>query len=116
MRKNWLILLPFALYYLGAALNILAVTANYGVMPVVVPVSWDPLLNQAGVLLNTRHISWHSSVHLAVLCDWIQWFDGSVQSPGDMLLSLGDWLQPYGLGAWVGVNLWGQSGNVRRTY
>lgn len=114
MRKNWLILLPFALYYLGATLNILAVTANYGVMPFVLPASWEPM--SPGTIADPRHIVWHSGVHLSLLCDWIQWYRGNVCSPGDLLLWLGDWLQPYGLGAWVGVNLWGQSGNVRRTY
>jgi hypothetical protein len=112
MRKNWIILLPFALFYLGAALNVLALTANWGVMPVVIPASWDQV--SPGTILDPRHISWHSAVHLAVLCDWIRWYNGMV-SPGDLLLWLGDWIQPYGIGAWVGVNLWGSHGNLLRS-
>ena len=38
--RLWILLLPFALYYLGDGMNILAVTANNGGMPVYMPVTW----------------------------------------------------------------------------
>ena len=57
--RLWILLLPFALYYLGAGMNILAVTANNGGMPVYMPVTWpgacDESIDVFGMKLQ-RHV------------------------------------------------------------
>lgn len=99
----WIPLIPSLLIVLGAFLNILAVTVNKGYMPVVIPAGWGSFA--PGAIVDARHVSWSSDVHLAFLCDWIQWFDSSVCSPGDMLLFLGDFLQIPVLCFWAAINL-----------
>ncbi len=91
MRKAfWLLLLPYLLVYLGAALNLLAITANGGLMPFLPHTDWSVL---PGDIPDPRHIVWNAHVHLGAICDWIQWFDGSVWSPGDIFREAGEWLR-----------------------
>lgn len=91
MRRLWLLWLPWALFFLGVAFNVLVITANHGSMPVVVPVTMGAV--DPGAIMDQVHVVWSSSVHLALLADWIQipWL--GVASPGDLLLWLGDWLR-----------------------
>lgn len=103
MRKLylWLPFLPFALFWFGALLNVLAVTVNHGAMPVLMPSVWDVVA--PGSILDHRHTAWGPGVHLAILCDWIAWWDGSMASLGDMCLWLGEWLQIPVIAFWLGL-------------
>ena len=119
--RLWILLLPFALYYLGAGMNILAVTANNGGMPVYMPVTWPGACDESidvfgmklqrhviceeGHVLDHKHIVAGPSTHLVILTDWIQIAGDSVVSPGDCLLWLGDWLTIPMMGAWFGLLL-----------
>lgn len=102
--RRWMIpLLPSLLILLGAFLNILAVTANKGYMPVVLPAGWGNFA--PGAILDPRHVAWSAQVHLAALCDWIDWFDGGVCSFGDLCQWAGEALQVPVLFAWAAIHL-----------
>lgn len=113
MKKSWLwfLILPYALFYLGAALNLLVIACNHGTMPVVVPYGWLTLDHiqwmLPGFQMDPVHAVYNAkTIHLALLCDWI--FVPrimSVVSPGDCLLWLGDWLQVPGVVAFLTLAL-----------
>lgn len=93
MKKLWLLLTPWLLYYFGIVLNVLVISANQGVMPVVMPRASVAILGtQPGDLLDRVHSVYQASDHLFLLCDWIQvpWI--GTCSLGDMFLWLGDFL------------------------
>lgn len=104
MKKHLLVLLPWFLNCIGAALNVIVMTANSGMMPFL------PQPSQASFYLPPRsvvdpiHITWYAGVHLPLLADWIQihWLH-IVASPGDLLVWLGEWGAPYCIGAWLAL-------------
>jgi Family of unknown function (DUF5317) len=110
--RLWLLILPFALFYLGAALNLLVIAANHGTMPCVIPYGWIPTHLPwiiPGFQMDVVHrvINPHD-IHLAFLCDWIFVpFMESVVSPGDCLLWLGDWLTVPLVSAWFALLIFG---------
>lgn len=76
----YFLLVPTFLYYLGGALNLIAMGVNHGQMPVLLPV--DPGFDD-------RHILMSSATHLKFFCDWLNLGEG-IASPGDLLVWLGD--------------------------
>ncbi len=70
-------------YILGGLLNVAAISANNGMMPVYV----GKLTNQE-IFLDNEHVSMATYSHLKILCDYISIGD-TIASPGDVLLVLG---------------------------
>ncbi len=103
----YLLAAPLALWSIGAALNILAISVNHGMMPVVWPTSsiqealaagWQP-----GMLIDGAHKVMEHGDHLKFLCDWVQIPHVGTASIGDGLLYLSDWVQNYVYGAWIAL-------------
>lgn len=88
---------------LGAGLNVLVMTANSGMMPVHAPMSSEMYHQAAGTVLDEFHIMWHSGVRLDILSDWIQVRWIGTCSIGDLILWFGEWVAPYGIGAWLAL-------------
>lgn len=103
MKKHLLVLLPWLLTCFGAALNVLVITANGGLMPVIIPASWAGYGSPAGTLMDQVHITWYAGVHLKFLADWIQVPWAGACSPGDLCIWAGEWIAPYGIGAWLAL-------------
>ncbi len=109
LRIPYLALLaaPLALFGIGAALNILAISVNHGVMPVVWPTSsiqhavaagWAP-----GMLIDDSHKLMEHGDHLKFLCDWINLPHVGTASIGDGFIYLSDYVQNYVYGAWLAL-------------
>lgn len=107
----WLPVLPYAIWGIGALLNVLVVSVNGGMMPVVVPnyqwieqaTSGAPLL--PGMIIDVKHVVMQHSDHLKFLADWIQIPGLGTASIGDGFLAVGDAIQSYCIGAWLAL-LW----------
>lgn len=96
---KYLLLGPIALYYLGAAMNILVVAMNHGQMPVLLPPGCVVETFQGDVL----HTCMRHASHLKFLADWISLRDTGVASPGDLLIWLGDALRLPALWMWIAL-------------
>jgi hypothetical protein len=94
----WIVLAPFLIYYGGIGLNLLAEVTNHGQMPVVLS-DWTTERE-----LNFHHAPLTKDTHLKILCDWIPiWWLGEMMSLGDAFMGIGEWIQPYMIGAWIGL-------------
>jgi Family of unknown function (DUF5317) len=82
-----LLLVPQAMYWLGAFLNQLVLAANNGQMPVLFPGGCPAELQEA--LEGSIHTCMTSASHLKILADWIN-VHIYIMSIGDVLLGLGD--------------------------
>jgi Family of unknown function (DUF5317) len=99
----WLVWIPLLLLGLGIGMNFLAVTMNHGIMPVVLPPS--------GTIADKdqMHVAATANSRFLFLCDWIQLHaTRDVASPGDCLITAGDFLKWPLVWMWVGFS-WGQS-------
>jgi uncharacterized protein DUF5317 len=99
----WLVWIPPLLLGLGIGMNFLAVTMNHGIMPVVLPPS--------GTIADKdkMHVAATANSRFLFLCDWIQLHaTRDVASPGDCLITAGDFLKWPLVWMWVGFS-WGQS-------
>ena len=99
----WLVWIPLLLLGLGIGMNLLAVTVNHGIMPVVLPPS--------GIIADKdkMHVAATANSRFLFLCDWIQLHATKhVASPGDFLITAGDFLKWPLVWMWVGFS-WGQS-------
>jgi len=99
----WLVWIPLLLLGLGIGMNFLAVTMNHGIMPVVLPPS--------GTIADKdkMHVAATANSRFLFLCDWIQLrATRDVASPGDYLITAGDFLKWPLVWIWVGFS-WGQS-------
>jgi|SRR5271167_1565474 len=104
----WVLLLPFILYGFGAFLNVLVVSANHGMMPVVVPSSFAAL-NAPGMIMDDVHIVYDpANARLTPLIDWIEVPHFGSYSPGDMFIYLGDWMTVPFIGGWFGLMVLGK--------
>lgn len=107
---KWLFV-PTIAFYVGAALNILAITANRGVMPVHCPQQfWEAWASQGmnilpGYTIDEIHSVMKASDHLKFLCDWIVLPRVGIASPGDFFIWAGDYLQIPGLVAYIALVL-----------
>jgi len=95
----WLVWIPLLLLVLGIGLNFLAVTMNHGIMPVVLPAS--------GAIADRDkiHVAATANSRVLFLCDWIQLHaTRHVASPGDFLITAGDFLKWPLVWLWVGFS------------
>lgn len=120
LTRLWILLLPIAFTFTGAASNQLVLAANHDKFPVMVNerklrefeqhdrqdqnviqalgslVGIDiqaPPVNDDG-MLDDVHCVMTSATHLNFLADWID-LPEATYSPGDLLLELGDWSMNY---------------------
>ena len=106
----WVVATPGVLFCLGAALNVIAITANGGTMPFIMTAHEWQEIGEAhfqmppGYIVDHVHAIMTSKHHLKFICDWIQIGSGTA-SPGDLFVWLGRWLSPYSIGAWLAL-LW----------
>lgn len=101
--RVWLFWIPPLLLGLGIGMNFLAVTMNHGIMPVVLP-PWGTI-----AVTDKMHVAATANSRFLFLCDWIQLHGTArVASPGDFLITLGDFLKWPLVLIWVGFN-WGQA-------
>jgi Family of unknown function (DUF5317) len=94
----WLVWIPLVFIALGIGMNFLAVTMNHGVMPVV--------LTGSGTLADQDkvHAAATANSRFLFLCDWIQLYAGTdVASPGDYLITAGEFLRWPVIWIWVGL-------------
>lgn len=97
---------PYLIYGLGIALNVIAITANHGFMPVVYSAIFrSDMIIFPGMRIDEIHRVMQSTDHLKILCDWIQLPRTAVCSPGDVCEWLGDWLMGPAFIAWLTL-LW----------
>lgn len=94
MRKYWyLVILPAALFALGAFCNQLVILANKGHMPV----SWP-----GGCSLYPKdsdtdpiHVCMTKASHLRIIADWLKDNEG-IQSPGDWMMDASEiFMKPF---------------------
>jgi Family of unknown function (DUF5317) len=95
----WLVWIPLLLLILGIGMNFLAVTMNHGIMPVVLP-SCGTIAEK-----DRMHVAATANSRLLLLCDWIQLHaTGNVASPGDYLITAGNFLKWPLVWMWVGFS------------
>jgi len=95
----WLVWVPLLLLVVGIGMNFLAVTLNHGIMPVVLP--------QLGTIADKdkMHLAATADSRFLFLCDWIQLrAAGKVASPGDYLITAGDFLKWPLVWMWIGFS------------
>jgi len=119
----WILLLPYAVYFTGAALNQLAMNANGDLMPVrinvVKAIEWfgtpvefgEPapdkehhiiLLPDGTAQLDGRHCLMTSRTHFNWVSDIFD-FHSEIDSIGDLLLSLSEFLKSFCWFGWICV-------------
>jgi hypothetical protein len=95
----WILLTPLALGITGALSNQLVLAVNGDTFPVhvntvkVVDFTGHdqlPMDDQGHLMLDDTHCVMTSKTHLNFLADWID-MKQDIESPGDILLELGDW-------------------------
>ena len=103
----WLLTAPYLAVALGSAMNILAVTANHGYMPVasspIIIRALDGVIPYPGIIIDEVHRQMQSTDHLKFLCDWIQIPRLAVASIGDVFLFLGEWLSQWTFITWLAL-------------
>lgn len=87
LRIGFLIGVPYLINKLGDGLNLIAINANYGVMPCI-PTDCD---------INETHVLWQSGMHFKVLCDFLH-IGAYIVSVGDILIICGLWGTILGIG------------------
>ena len=105
----WLLLLPYAGIYLGAASNQLVLWANNDTFPVKVNavkmakmVDATSSLPDGTVMLDDIHCLMTSKTHLNILADNWDFHDG-IESIGDLLIEWGYWLTGFCPFIWIFV-------------
>lgn len=122
----WILALPLLLTFTGAASNQLVLAANHDKFPVMVNerklkefetrddkeiqaiaselgIQVQPDVEPDDGMIDDVHCVMTDHTHLNFLADWIDF--GSIYSPGDLLLMLGDYLQPLSFPIWFAVVL-----------
>lgn len=115
----WILLLPYASIFLGAASNQLVLNANGDTFPVRVNAvkvhkyaSEDAALGPDGTIyLDDTHVVMTSQTHLNWMADILDFHDGTY-SVGDLLVEFGGWLQTFSIYVWIAV----VCGRLRREY
>lgn len=108
LRKTflWILLLPYALGFLGAASNQLVLVANHGKFPVMLNPRWNT--NQqpdSDGMIDDVHCVMSAETHLNLLSDIFNFHHG-ILSVGDLLLGWSDDMLPYTWGIWLGLILY----------
>lgn len=107
LRKTflWILLLPYALGFLGAASNQLVLVANHGKFPVQLNPRWNTEMEpDAAGMIDNVHCVMSAETHLNLLADIFN-FHTTIKSIGDLLLGYGDDMTPYCWGIWLGLIL-----------
>jgi hypothetical protein len=107
----WVLLLPYVVSFAGAASNQLVLIANNDTFPVRVNlvkvktfVGDDAVqLPDGTVMLDDVHCLMSSKTHLNLLADNFDFRDDGIESIGDMLLGLGEWLKSFCIFVWVAL-------------
>jgi hypothetical protein len=95
----WLVWIPLLLLVLGIGMNFLAVTMNHGIMPVVLP-SFGIIADRDKI-----HVAATANSKFLLLCDWIQLYaTRNVASPGDFLITAGNFLKWPVVWIWIGFS------------
>lgn len=103
----WIILLPIACSFVGAASNQLVLWANNDTFPVKVNLAklqeftgdGGTVLPDGTVMMDDTHCLMTSKTHLNLLAD--NWdFHDSIESIGDMLIDFGGWLWGFAPFVW----------------
>jgi hypothetical protein len=98
----WILLLPYAVSFLGAASNQLVLFVNNDRFPVAMNIAklhkWVPeearVESADGILMiDETHCLMTNKTHLNILADIFD-FHEDIESIGDLLLNLGAWLDP----------------------
>lgn len=113
--RLWILLLPLAIGYLGAASNQLVLWANHDKFPVRLNAYKEAVFHsdveQSAIpdeikaaiihdgLIDPIHCVMSDSTHLNLLADWID-LHSEIDSPGDLMLDLGDWSWNYAPMVW----------------
>lgn len=96
----WIVLLPYALVFLGAASNQAVIIANHDKFPVLIN---SRALAQADAdedgMLDNEHCIMTKDTHLNFLADIFDMKDSYI-SVGDMLLSVGEWIGTFSIFVW----------------
>lgn len=97
----WILLLPFAVSFIGAASNQLVLIANHDKFPVMMNVvktkEWAPnavKLDDGTIMLDDVHELASDKTHLNYLADIFD-FKAHIYSIGDILLEFGNWLSTF---------------------
>jgi hypothetical protein len=108
--RLWILLLPLAIGYLGAASNQVVLWANHDKFPVRLN-AYKTAVFHAEIasadlpseiktailsddLIDPVHCVMSDSTHLNLLADWID-LHTAIYSPGDLLIESGDWAWDY---------------------
>ena len=100
----WVLLLPYAAQFIGAASNQLVLIANHDTFPVmvnpirIVSLGGDP----TKPMIDTRHCQMTKETHLNLLADIFD-FHQAIYSIGDGLLMLGEWLDSFCFYVWAAL-------------
>jgi Family of unknown function (DUF5317) len=95
----WVLWIPLLLLVLGIGMNFLALTMNHGIMPVVLP-SCGTIAEK-----DKLHVAATAHSRILFLCDWIQLHAArNVASPGDFLITVGNFLKWPLVWMWVGLS------------
>jgi hypothetical protein len=95
----WVLWIPLLLLVLGIGMNFLALTMNHGIMPVVLP-SCGTIAEK-----DKMHVAATAHSRILFLCDWIQLHAArNVASPGDFLITIGNFLKWPLVWMWVGLS------------
>jgi hypothetical protein len=121
----WILLLPYAFTFIGASSNQLVLWANDDKFPVKInpaklqvmtggEASSNPdgtvtlsgghvvVLPDGTVMMDPEHCVMTSKTHLNLLAD--NWdFHDTIESVGDLLLGLGDWLSNFAIFVWIAI-------------
>lgn len=98
----WILLLPYAIGFLGAASNQLVLNANGDTFPVRLNLAKAAkfagedavTLPDGTIMLDETHCLMTSKTHLNWLADIFD-FHEDIESVGDLLLNFGGWLQTF---------------------
>jgi len=100
ITRVWILAIPLLIGVAGAASNQLVLIANHDKFPVMLNehkrAAYEPDSNG---MLDDEHVVMTSATHLNFLADYLD-FKSEIESPGDLLLELADYLTPFAPLVW----------------
>lgn len=98
----WVILLPLGLGFTGAASNQIVMIANHGKFPVMLnrTTAGKSDIDQFG-LLDDQHCVMSADTHLNLMGDIFNFGRQGIESIGDLLIDLGDYIWQFCLYGWL---------------
>jgi hypothetical protein len=101
----WILLLPYALGYLGAASNQLVLVANHGKFPVMRNPVVEALTPNLQGMTDSVHCFMTDETHLNLLADIFNFKSAGIWSIGDLAMEASEETLPYCWGIWLGLIL-----------